>query len=112
VPCGARETDPQELLSHTPLIPTAEAVEGSHGSKVVTATPVLQIDEMDQDHQHCSGPAAFEAEVYSPAPEDGEEERQIAAEEAMSRLARNPTTLTTHQFIELTAQEVLRTLPA
>jgi hypothetical protein len=37
----------------------------------------------------------------------GEEERQIEAEEAMSRLARSSTTPTTHQFTELTAQTVL-----
>jgi hypothetical protein len=42
----------------------------------------------------------------------GEEERRSAAEEAMSRLARSPTTPTTHQFTELTAQTVLGALPA
>jgi hypothetical protein len=41
-----------------------------------------------------------------------EEERRIAAEEAMSRCARNSTTPTTHQFTELTAQTVLGALPA
>jgi hypothetical protein len=63
-PWGAMETDPQKPLDRTPLIPTAEAVEGGHGSEVITATPIFQIDEVDQDYQYCSEPAPSEAKVY------------------------------------------------
>jgi hypothetical protein len=64
-------------------------------------------------HQPTSGATAPGLQlqaVQAPGPRERsgeEEERQIAAEEAMSRFARNPTTPTTHQhqFTELTAQQ-------